>query len=133
VNEESATLEVNGAVLDGNGALSEAAGPEGMPHGTPRVAEVGSEEGFARLAGLEALGSAGDLDIDDSAFIVHALDGIKGAVLGQLDRAVLGIEARLVVAKLDILEGSRTPEVGLRQVVAEDLAVELASGSDATI
>lgn len=131
VGEQRAALEVDGALLDRDGALGDAAGPEGVSHGAPGLGEVGAEERLAGLADLEARRGAGDLEVDDGTVVVHALDGVVGAVVGQLDGAVIGVEVVLVVAQLDVVEGRRAPEVGLVLVLAEDLAVELAGGSDA--
>jgi hypothetical protein len=63
--------------------------------------------------------------------VVHRLDCVGGSILGELDGAVVGIEARLVLAKVVVVQLCRGPEVRLRAIEAEDLAVELAGGADA--
>lgn len=133
VDEEGLALEVDGALLGGDGALGDASRPERMPHRAPRVLQVGTEEGLARGADLEAGGCSGHLEVDDGSLVVHALDGVKGAIFRKLDGAVVGIKGRLVLAEVDVVEWRGAPEVLLGLVRGEDLAVELTSGSDAAV
>jgi hypothetical protein len=65
---------------------------------------------------LETRCRAGDLEVDDGVGVVHALDGVVGPILGQLDRAVIGVETRLVLVEVVVVEGCRGPEVGLGRV-----------------
>ena len=86
---------------------------------------VGAVQGLAGLTGMESGGFASDLKVNDGLLIVHALNGVCVAVFGQLDRAVIGIERGLVFAEVGVAEGRCGPEMGLRGLAREDLAVEL--------
>jgi hypothetical protein len=129
VRVHGAALDVEGAFLRGDGALDGGPGPEGVAHRAPRVLEVGAEERRARLAGLEARSGAGDLEVHDGLLVDEALDGVRVAVLGQLEGAVVGVEGRVVLAEADVAEWRGAPEVRLGRVGAVDLDVEL--GRDA--
>lgn len=116
VSEESLALEIHGTFLCGDGALSNTARPEDVSHRSPWVLKVGTVEGCSCGSGLETRCRAGDLEVDDGVGVVHALDGVVGAILGELDRAVVGVETRLVLVEVVVVEGCRGPEVGLGRV-----------------
>lgn len=116
VSEESLALEIHRAVLCGDGTLRNTARPEGVSHRSPWVLEVGAVQSCSCGSGLETRCRAGDLEVDDGVGVVHALDGVVGAILGQLDRAVIGVETRLVLVEVVVVEGCRGPEVGLGRV-----------------
>lgn len=130
IGVESPALEVNRTLLGGNSALAHTSGPNGVPHCAPRVCWVGSEDSVACLSGVEARGCPCDLEVDNGSLIVQALDGVESAILGQLESAVVGIEAGLVLAKIMVVQGRRAPEMGGGWIGIEDLAVELAGSSD---
>lgn len=73
-----------------------------MAHRAPRVLEICAIQRSARLAGLEAGGSSGHLEVDKRPLIVHALDCVRVTVLGELDSAVIGVEGRLVLVEGDV-------------------------------
>lgn len=116
VSEEGLALEIHGAVLCGDGTLGNTARPEGVSHRSPRVRHVCTVQSCSCGSGLETGCRAGDLEVDDGVGVVHALDGVVGAILGQLDRAVVGVETRLVLVEVVVAEGCRGPEVGLGRV-----------------
>lgn len=111
--EEGLALEVDGAVLGQDGALGHTPGPEGVPDGAPRVCWVGAKVAETLLADDEARCGLCDLEVDNGLLIIHRLDAVALAVLGELDGAVLGVKSGLVGAELVLSEGIRRPEVGL--------------------
>lgn len=133
VDIKATTLEVNGAVVGSDGALGYAPRPENVPHGAPRVREVGAVQRLSGGTGLETGRGAGELEVDDCPLVVHALDGVKGAILGQLDGEVVGVEVGHVLAEFMVAEGCRAPEDGLGVVGVKDFAVELAGCADAAL
>lgn len=133
VHKEGTALEVDGSLLDRDGTFGGAAGPKGVSHRSPWVLNVGSEQRLARGADMETRCRAGDLEVDNRSLVVQALDSVEGAVLGQLDGTVVSVEARLVFAKVLVVEGGRAPEVRLGLVGVEDLAVELAGRANTTV
>lgn len=133
VHKERPALEVDGALLDRDGTFGHAARPEGMSQGTPRVLHIRSEQGLACGADVETRGGTGNLEVDNGSLVVQALDGVKGAVLGQLDGAIVGVETRPILAELLVVERCRAPEVGLSFVRVKDLAVELAGCANAAV
>jgi hypothetical protein len=105
IDVQGLTLEVNRSILGGDGTFGNATRPEGMSQGSPWVFEVGAVQGCACGTNLEARGSAGDLQVDDGVLVVHALDGVVCAILGQLEGAVIGVKTRLVLAEILVVEG----------------------------
>lgn len=101
VDEDGLTFEVDGSVFRHNCAHAGIPGPEDMAHGAPGGGGVGAEGGGAVSAHLEARRDAGDGDVDDGLLIGEGLDAVGGAVLRQLDCAVVGIEVELVLADVD--------------------------------
>jgi hypothetical protein len=89
-------------------------------------------ESLAGLSALEGRGSASDLEVDNGLLVVHALDGVRGAILGKLERAVVSVEAGMVLAEADVVQWARAPEVRLRRILGENLDIELGSDSEAT-
>lgn len=104
VDVDGLALEVDVAVLGGDGALRGAAGPECVAHLSPGVLEVCAEQRRARLSGLEAGSCPGDREVDQCPLVIHALDCVGVAILGQLDGAVIGIERRSFLVEGDVLE-----------------------------
>lgn len=131
VDIKATALEIKRTLLGGDGALGHASRPKDVSHGAPWVLEVSAIQSLSGGAGLEAGRGAGELEVDDGPLVIHALDGIKGAILGQLDGEVVGVEARHVLAKVMVAEGCRAPEDGLGAVGVKDFAVELAGCADA--
>lgn len=72
-----------------------------------------------------------DLHVDDAGLVDQALDRVRGAVLGQLHGAALGVERVPVLAELGVFEHRRGPQVGLGGVAGEDLGGKLAGDVDA--
>jgi hypothetical protein len=132
VRVHAAALEVQGTFLGGDGTLGNATRPESMAHVAPRVVEVRTIESLAGLSALEGRGSASDLEVDYGLLVVHALDGVRGAILGKLERAVVSVEAGMVLAEADVVQWARAPEVRLRRILGENLDIELGSDSEAT-
>ena len=132
IRVQTPALEVQGAVLGGDGALGDATRPESVAHGSPRVVEVGAEERLAGLSALEAGGSASDLEVDNGLLVVHALDGVRVAIFGKLEGAVVSVEAGVVLAETEVAQWARAPEVRLRGILGEDLDIELGGDSEAT-
>lgn len=133
VDVEGLASKVNLALLGGDGASSGAPGPEGVAHGAPGVCQVGSEECLARLARLEARALAGDLEVDNGPLVIMALDGIVGAILGELEGTVVGVEIGVILAEVDVVQRGGAPQVWFRRVAGEDLDVELGGDSDTTV
>lgn len=103
VDVDGLALEVDIAVLGGDGALRGTAGPECVAHLSPRVLEVCAEQRRARLSGLEAGCCPSNLEVDKGPLVIHALDCVGVAILGQLDGAVVGVEGRPFLVESDVL------------------------------
>lgn len=133
MNEEGLALEIDRAILGGNGSLGHTPGPEGVAHRAPWVLQVGSEKRLTRLANLETRRSPLDRQIDDGPIIIHRLDRVCRSILRELDSAVGGVKGCLVLAELVVMKLSRAPEVLLGLVEAKDLDVELTGRSNAAV
>lgn len=131
VNEEGLALEVDRAVLGGDGSLGHTPGPEGVAHRAPWVLQIGSEQRPACLANLETRRGPLERQVDHGPVVVHRLDRVRRSVLREFDCAVGGVEGGPVVAELMVVELGRAPEMLLGLVEAEDLDVELARCSNA--
>lgn len=134
MNEQGPSLEVDGPIRRGDGALGGAPRPEAVAHASPWVRQVCAKQSLAILAGHEAGCGLTDGQVDGSPRVCHRLDGVVFAVGRELDCAVLGVEVALVLAEFDILELGRAPqEVLLLLFGVEDLGVELAGCADAAV
>lgn len=105
VDEEGLALQVEGAILGGDGTFGSAARPEGVSNGSPGVLHVSAVQSCPCGTGLEARSGACDLKVDNSVLVVHALDGVGVAILRQLDSAVVGVETRLVLVEVMVVKG----------------------------
>ena len=133
VGVQSLALEVNWSLLGGDGTLGCASWPESVAQGSPRVLGIGSEQRSAGLSALYAWGGTGNLQVDNGALVVCALDGVGVAVLGKLERAVVGVECRLVRAEVDVVQRGGAPQVRLAGFAREDFDVELGGNTNAAL
>lgn len=104
-DENTATGEVVGLVLGGDGTLDGASGPEGVDDGTPGVLGVGSEVRGTVLSDGEARGLAGELQVNDAVGVDGGLDMVGVTFLVEGDGHVIGAEAEHLLVEHEVREG----------------------------
>lgn len=133
VHEEASAGEIKLASLGQDAAFDLAPGPERVSHRAPRVGGVGTEVACAILANDETGGGLGELQGHNALLVGRGLDGVRGAIGGELDGAVVGVEAVLGLVEAVVAQRVRRPQVRrLTAVLVKDLAVKLARGADAS-
>lgn len=103
-----------------------------MSHQAPGIREVGAEKSGTCCSGVDSGGGPGNRQIHDATFISQALDRVRSPIFGQFDGAVVGIEASLIIAEINVGELGGRPDVGYRGVAREDFCGKLAGNMEAT-
>lgn len=102
VYKHGLALEINGALLGHNRPLTLVSWPESVSHGTPWSSWVGTVGGLSILADDKAWSLFSDSKLDDGLLVGHRLDGVRVAILGELNGAVVSVEIGLVLAEIDV-------------------------------
>jgi hypothetical protein len=123
--QHAAALHVDLSLLGDDRALDAASRPEVVVHRPPWRLRVCAVVRCAVLSTHKARRSPGELAVDH-AFLVHSrLDGVRVAVLRELDGHTVGIEGVLPLIESVVLDGVARPKRRLFVVGEEELAVEL--------
>lgn len=128
---ESPTLAVDLALFCDDGAFNLAPRPESMSHRSPWGIRVCAVVARSVLSSHEARCGPGKLQVDKTVLVGHRLDGVEGAVFGELERHAVCKEGILLFVEAVVLEGVGRPYGGLLVVRVEYFAVELARNPQA--
>lgn len=131
--QHTAALDVDWALFGVNGALDAASGPEVVVHRPPWLLGVGTVIGGAILSTHKSRRGPGELYIYHAVLSDGRLDGVLGAILGELNGDAIGEEGVLLLVEAVVVDGVACPEEGLLVVREEELAVELHSHTEATM
>ena len=112
-------------------ALDIGAGPECVPHGSPRSLRVGSIIGRAIRSAHEARSRSLELDVYVGLLVARRLDMVGRAIVGELDGEAVGEEGELIVVEAVVLKGVAGPDDRLLVVGIPQLNIELCSDTQA--
>lgn len=131
--QHATALDVDRALFGVNGALDAASRPEVVVHRPPWFLGVGTVIGGAILSAHKSRRGPGELYIYHAVLSDGRLDGVLGAILGELNGDAIGEERVLLLVETVVVDGVARPEEGLLVVGEEELAVELDGYTEATM
>lgn len=124
-DEHSASGQIVGLLLGGQGTLDGTAGPETVVHGAPGVLGIGTKVRGTILASNEARRLAGNPHIDNAVGVDGGLDVIGVAFLIQGEGEVISAKGVHLLIEHEVGEGIGVPDMRLVTLEIEDLGVEV--------
>ena len=129
--EHTATCEVDRFPMGDDSALNLCAGPECVPHRSPRSLRIGAIFGCAIRSAHEARSRSLELDVYVGLLVTCRLDVVGRAIFRELDGEAVGEEGELVIVKAVVLKRIARPDNRLLVVGIPELDVELCSDTQA--